>query len=228
MATNRLNILCLAALIHIVPTVHADSTGADSAVYAASTPGAASVGRRYRGREISAYKARRTTSSPAALVAALGPVDVTQVVAVGAGLVNIRLAAAAVNGRVLALELDEERFNALKEAAQRNAVGNLAGEVISADLKALPTEPVDLVVFIDSYPSLTEPHALLASLRDQLTPDGRIAIIDYRGEDPSIMVPEPRKLAQEVAEAELAAFGFKLLHNDDRLPLRHVMVFGRP
>ena len=212
-----------AALIGLTASA-ADEPGA---WYSPGEAGEATVGRRYRDREISIYKARRSPSSPATLVAALATGELGQVVSIGAGLVNIRLAAATVNGRVLALEFDAGRFAALKDAAQRGGVQNLAGELVGTDLPALPTEPVDLVLIMDSYTSLTEPHALLGALAQQLTPGGQIALVEYRGEDPSIMVPASRKLAQRDAERELGEFGFKLLANDDRLPLRHVMIFGR-
>ena len=62
---------------------------------------------------------------------------------------------------------------------------------------------------------------------DALRPGGRVILVEYRGEDPSVPIKPLHKMTVAQAEKELVAVNLVLHGVDDRLPMQHVMTFGR-
>jgi beta-lactam-binding protein with PASTA domain len=65
------------------------------------------------------------------------------------------------------------------------------------------------------------------SIKKALKKDGKIYLIEYRGEDNNIPIKKVHKMTQAQAVKEMKAAGFKLEKNINNLPWQHCMVFAQ-
>jgi predicted methyltransferase len=80
---------------------------------------------------------------------------------------------------------------------------------------------------VDVYHELSDPQAMLRGLRKALKPGGRLVLLEYRKEDPTIPILELHKMSVAVAKQEVEAEGFELSRVDERLPRQHILVFTK-
>src|SRR5438876_9062227 len=73
--------------------------------------------------------------------------------------------------------------------------------------------------------SFSAPQAMLRHLRDALKPGGRLVLLEYRKEDPSIPIRPEHKMSVAEAKLEIEAEGFTLSKVDDALPRQHILIF---
>jgi predicted methyltransferase len=78
---------------------------------------------------------------------------------------------------------------------------------------------------VDVYHELARPQTMLQKLRAALKPGGRLALLEYRKEDPAIPIKFEHKMSIQEAKAELEAEGFKLSKVDESLPRQHILIF---
>jgi two-component system sensor histidine kinase KdpD len=68
---------------------------------------------------------------------------------------------------------------------------------------------------------------MLASIRRSLRRTGRLVLVEYRKEDPTIPISNTHRMSTADARAEIAAEGFRFDHVIEGLPRQHIMVFRR-
>ena len=66
---------------------------------------------------------------------------------------------------------------------------------------------------------------MLQHLRSALKPGGRLVLLEYRKEDPSIPIREEHKMSVADAKAEIEPEGFTLLEVKEDLPRQHILIF---
>ncbi len=130
-------------------------------------------------------------------------------------------------GRVLAVDIQVEMLNMLRERMETDGIENITPILGSMYDPRLPENSVDLVLLVDVYHEFSHPEHMLAAIRRSLKPDGRIVLVEYRGEDPEVPIRPEHKMTKEQILLELPANGFKLVDEFDKLPWQHVMIFGR-
>ena len=59
------------------------------------------------------------------------------------------------------------------------------------------------------------------------TPKGRIALVEFRAEDPKVPIKPLHKMSKEQIMKEYPPNGFKLVEEFDKLPWQHLMFFAR-
>ena len=80
---------------------------------------------------------------------------------------------------------------------------------------------------VDVYHELEDPQVLLRHIRDALKPGGRLVLIEYKGEDPTIPILPSHKMMVAQAKLEVEHEGFVLTTADSSLPRQHILIFGR-
>jgi predicted methyltransferase len=85
---------------------------------------------------------------------------------------------------------------------------------------------VDLVLMVDVYHELPKPAETLAQIRTALRAGGRIALVEYRGEDPEVPIKEEHKMTLAQVKRELGANGFAFQASDESLPQQRIITFG--
>ena len=91
----------------------------------------------------------------------------------------------------------------------------------------LPADSVDLILLVDAYHEFSHPREMVHSMVTALKPDGRIALVEYRAEDPAVPIKPLHKMSQAQAQREMEAAGLQWLRTDPSLPQQHLMFFAK-
>ncbi len=145
----------------------------------------------------------------------------------GTGYYSFKIAAKVPKGKVYAVDVQDELldFLAQKKAALRDTV--IAVIKGSERNPNLPANSIDLAIMVDVYHELEYPHEMLQSIKTALKKDGKILLIEYRGEDPTIPIKPLHKTTVEQLKKELGANGFELSYRGDFLPIQHFLLFEK-
>lgn len=130
-------------------------------------------------------------------------------------------------GRVIAVDIQPEMLQALSRRMKEIKVENIdtvLGELWDPKLEA---SSLDVVLMVDVYHEFSHPIQMLAAIRTALKPDGVIALVEFRAEDPTVPIKPEHKMTKAQAIKEYRANGFKLVREYDKLPQQHLMFFGR-
>jgi SAM-dependent methyltransferase len=130
-------------------------------------------------------------------------------------------------GLVLAVDIQPEMLTLLRERANEANVKNvrpILGSVIDPEL---PPASCDLILCVDVYHEFSHPEQMLRAMRAALKPDGRLVLVEFRLEDPTVPIKLEHKMSKEQILKELPPNGLKLVQEFDGLPWQHVMWFGR-
>jgi SAM-dependent methyltransferase len=130
-------------------------------------------------------------------------------------------------GRILAVDIQPEMLTLLRERCEEAQVENV--ELILGTLidPHLPAGEVDLILCVDVYHEFSHPVHMLRALRAALKPEGRVALVEFRAEDPGVPIKPLHKMSKEQINKEWPANGFRLVEEFDELPWQHVMFFAR-
>jgi ubiquinone/menaquinone biosynthesis C-methylase UbiE len=144
----------------------------------------------------------------------------------GSGFITERLAArVGPTGRVFANDLQPQMLQILgRRLAQRN-ITNVTLVQGTIDDPKLDPASVDLEIMVDVYHELSQPQAMLRRLRAALKPGGRLVLLEYRKEDPTVPIKFEHKMSVAEAKMELEAEGFTLTKVDEALPRQHILIF---
>lgn len=156
--------------------------------------------------------------SPASRVADLGA---------GTGYYTFRIAASVPQGKVYAVDIQDEFIRRLKERKAATSSQNV--EVIKGSEQSprLPEASLDLILMVDVYHELQYPEEMLRAMHRALKPSGKLLLIEYKAEDPSVAIKPLHKMTAAQVRLELEANGFKLTEHDNSLPIQHYLLFGK-
>lgn len=128
-------------------------------------------------------------------------------------------------GRVYANDLQPQMLEMLRRRLASTKIANVTLVQGEIDDPKLPPASVDLELMVDVYHELSRPQAMLRRLREALKPGGRLVLLEYRKEDPSIPIKLEHKMSVREAKMEVEAEGFTLSKVDESLPRQHILVF---
>jgi ubiquinone/menaquinone biosynthesis C-methylase UbiE len=149
-------------------------------------------------------------------------------VGVGTGYFAFRMAAAVgETGKVLGVDIQPEMLKLLKQNAEKRGAKNVEGVLGTDRDPKLPEGAVDLVLMVDVYHEFAWPYEMMAAIRKSLKPKGRVALIEYRKEDPEVPIKEVHKMSEEQIKKEMAAVGLKHVKTVGVLPRQHLAIFER-
>ena len=158
------------------------------------------------------------------------PINSKSVVAdigAGSGYYSFKIAQKVKEGKVYAVEIQDEFIKILKNNKQEKRIENI--EVIkgSEQNPNLPANSIDLAIMVDVYHELAYPHEMLSALSIALKPDGKILLLEYREEDPYINIKPLHKMSIKQVNKEMEANGFKLYSKEEFLPIQHFLVYQK-
>jgi ubiquinone/menaquinone biosynthesis C-methylase UbiE len=128
-------------------------------------------------------------------------------------------------GRVLAVDLQPEMLHLLNLRTVKLRVSNVTPIHGTAVDPKLPDGQVDLILLVDAYHEFSNPEQMLRAMRKSLKPHGRLALVEFRLEDPSVPIKPEHKMSKEQIMNEIPPTGFKLVEEFERLPRQHLMFF---
>ncbi len=129
-------------------------------------------------------------------------------------------------GKVIAVDIQPEMLQELSRRCERNNLKNVEMILGLPHDPKLPKAQIDLILMVDVYHEFSNPIEMLASMRQSLKPDGRIALVEFRGEDPQVPIKPEHKMTKQQILKEYEANEFRLVSQYDRLPWQHLMFLG--
>jgi ubiquinone/menaquinone biosynthesis C-methylase UbiE len=145
----------------------------------------------------------------------------------GSGYMTALLAGAVgPTGRVYANDVQPQMVDMLRRRFQGPRYAQVTIVQGAIDDPKLPAGSVDLELLVDVYHEFSQPQAMLRHLREALKPAGRMALVEYRKEDPTIPIRPEHKMSVRDAKMEIEAEGFTLSKVDETLPRQHLLIFS--
>src|SRR3954463_15829582 len=149
-------------------------------------------------------------------------------VGAGSGYMTVKMARrVGPTGKVFANDIQPQMLSMLRQRLDREKIPNVELVLGTLDDPKLPANTVDLILMVDVYHEFSEPQKMLQRMRDSLKADGRLVLLEYRKEDPSIPIRPDHKMSVAEAKMEVEAEGFTLTSVDERLPRQHILVFTK-
>ncbi len=148
----------------------------------------------------------------------------------GSGYITMKLSErVGPTGRVYANDVQPQMLQLLGQRLTAKHVTNVTLVQGTLDDPRLDPASVDLELMVDVYHELSQPQAMLRHLRASLKPGGRLVLLEYRKEDPTIPIKPEHKMSVAEAKMEVEAEGFTLAKVDEALPRQHILIFtARP
>lgn len=157
----------------------------------------------------------------------LKPTDVVADLGAGTGYFTFRISPLVPQGKVLAVDIQPEMLNVLRTTKARRNATNVEPVLGTTKNPNLPAGAVDLVLIVDAYHEFDHPREMMRAIRHSLSPTGRVALVEYRAEDPNVPIKRIHKMSIAQAKKELAAVGLELVDTVETLPQQHLMFFQR-
>jgi len=149
-------------------------------------------------------------------------------VGAGAGYITWRMAQrVGPGGKVYASDIQPEMLELLKRNMRQRKLENVETVLGAYDDPKLPANAIDLIILVDVYHEFSEPQQMLRGMRAALKPDGRLVLLEYRGEDPAVPIRPEHKMTVAQVKAELEPEGFRLDKLIDALPRQHILIFKK-
>ncbi|UBF27255.1 class I SAM-dependent methyltransferase [Kovacikia minuta CCNUW1] len=198
------------------------------------------IGKFYLGREISQIMGhlgaawlerptRQFEEQPQELVNALHlkPTDVVADIGAGTGYFSFLISPLVPQGKVLAVDIQPEMLEIIETAKQEQQINNVE-PVLGTDTNPnLEPASIDLALLVDAYHEFEYPKEMMQAIAAALKPNGRVILVEYRGENPFVPIKALHKMTQKQARKEMAAVGLVWQETMNFLPQQHVIVFGK-
>jgi SAM-dependent methyltransferase len=150
-------------------------------------------------------------------------------VGAGSGYWSIRLARqVGAEGKVYAVDVQPGMLQLLQQNAAKAKVTNVVPVLGTFDDPKLPAGELDLIIMVDVYHEFSQPQRMLQRMREALKPGGRLALFEYRAEDPEVPILPLHKMTKAQVKTEVELEGFKQQRVYDDLPWQHLVVFTKP
>lgn len=147
-------------------------------------------------------------------------------VGAGSGYMTIRLAnRVGPSGKVYANDLQPALLQFVRDKAKRAGLVNVETVLGTDDDARLPEHAIDLALLVDVYHEFSQPRKMLQSLSRALKPDGRLVLLEYRKEDPSIPIADTHRMSVADLRTEIEAEGFRFEKTIEGLPRQHIIIF---
>ena len=209
--------------------------------YAAVRASADGIGKVYLGREIArlmGYRGAPWLERPERVdeerpervlaVLELKPGMTVADVGAGSGYYSWRMAErVGAGGLVYAVDIQPEMLEILKRHMFLRGIANVEAILGSATDPHLPEGKLDIALMVDVYHEVEYPYEMLAAIVRALKPGGRLAFVEYRGNDPDVPIKPLHTMTEVQVRREAAVHPLDWLKTVSDLPLQQVIVFRR-
>jgi ubiquinone/menaquinone biosynthesis C-methylase UbiE len=164
---------------------------------------------------------------PDAALDAIGikPGMVVADVGAGTGYMTLRMARrVGPSGKVYANDVQPEMLRRLRQNAAKEKLANIETVLGTEADPKLPAGKLDLILLVDVYHEFSQPQKMLQRMREALKPDGRLVLLEYRKEDPSVPIRPEHKMSVQEVKTEVEAEGFRMDQVLETLPRQHILI----
>ena len=199
------------------------------------------IGKWFLGREIAHFMShqgamwlerpeREDEEQPTQLLDALKlkPGEVVADIGAGSGFLSWRMAQrVGPTGRVYANDIQPEMLAILRTNVAGHGVTNVVPVLGSVTDPKLPTNSIDLAIFVDVYHECDHPYEMIQALCRALKPGGRLVFVEYRGEEKWIPIKPLHKMTEAQVKQEMTLHPLLWVETLRFLPRQHVLVFRK-
>ena len=153
--------------------------------------------------------------------------DVVADIGAGTGYLTFRLAPLVPHGRVKAVDIQPEMLDILKKQKRELAADNVDVVLGTEQSPGLPPGSITLAVLVDAYHEFAYPREMMTAVVAALRPGGRVALVEFKAEDPSVPIKAVHKMSIEQCRREMAAVGLRFREARPGLPWQHLLVFEK-
>ena len=209
--------------------------------YSQQRPSRDGIGKVYMGREISFVmghqgidwleRREREREERTDLVVdgmQLAPDSVVADIGAGSGHFTFRISPRVPLGRVLAVDIQPEMLSVLEQRSKQERQTNVEAVQGSKSDPNLEPESVDAVLMVDAYHEFSHPREMMTAIVRALRPSGRVFLVEYRAEDPTVPILPLHKMTEAQGRLEMEAVGLEFVENRGMLPQQHFLVFRKP
>jgi ubiquinone/menaquinone biosynthesis C-methylase UbiE len=233
-------VLCLSSLVAFAPEKPAAEASSPRYTFR-ENHSRDGIGKFYMGREIAHVmghqaadwleRPERQQEENTDLMVQLLGLSKGQVVAdigAGTGYISKRLAGlVGESGSVLAVDIQPEMLDLLTNAMAAAKIKNVKPVLGTIDDPKLPPDSVDLALMVDVYHEFSHPYEMVQKICRGLKKGGRIAFVEFRGEDPKVPIKELHKLTEAQVRKEMSVQPLEWEKTIAELPWQHIIVFRK-
>ena len=216
--------------------IHASLGLAQSYTY--KSPSRDGIGKIYQGREISKVmghlgaswlerSSRANEESPNLAVDLLDLKKDMIVADFGAGTGYFTSKLARKCSIVYAVDIQQEMLDLNAKQMRNKNINNVKFILGFTDQTGLPKNSLDLVILVDVYHELENPLEIMNDIKSSLNQTGKVALIEYRKEDPTVPIKPLHKMSVEQVVKEMRQVNLKLHSNIQELPRQHMLIFSK-
>lgn len=231
----------LAALLLASSTQVRPTAWAQSDAYSFRAPSRDGTGKVYMGREIAQVMGhlgaawlerpeRVLKELPDQVVEGMELAEDATVADIGAGTgyFSFRVAARVPKGRVYAVDIQPEMLAKIARRIDASGASNVLPVRGDATDPNLPEKSIDAVLMVDAYHEFSHPKEMMTAVMRALRPGGRVFLVEYRGEDPSVPIKPLHKMTEAQTRREMEAVGLRWVMTRNFLPSQHFLIFEKP
>jgi len=173
---------------------------------------------------------RATQEQPQKLIQALAlkPTDVVADIGAGTGYISFQISPVVAQGKVLSVEVQPEMIDRIETTKRQRNITNVEPVLGSITNPRLPAASVDLALMVDAYHEFSHPKEMMEGVVKALKPGGQVALVEYRRENPLVLIKTLHKMTQQQARKEMQVVGLVWRETKDLLPQQHLMLFEKP
>jgi len=199
------------------------------------------IGKFYMGREIAhvmGHQAaewlerpeREDEERPSLALSALKlkPGDAVADIGAGSGYYTRRLAKLVGDkGVIYAVDIQQEMLDLLTNKMAELKIHNV--KPVLGDVKdpKLPRASVDLALLVDVYHEFDYPYEMIQAICTSLKPGGRIAFVEFRGEDSKVPIKLVHKMTEAQVRKEMSVHPLEWVETSEVLPWQHIIIFKK-
>lgn len=158
----------------------------------------------------------------------LKPGEVVADIGCGTGYYSRRMAQrVGPQGKVLAVDIQPEMLDLLSKRMAQLGITNVVPVLGKAADPNLPSASIDLALLVDVYHEFDSPYEMMAAICRALKPGGRVALVEFRAEDPNVPIKALHKMSEAQVRKEMALQPLTLARTDEVLPWQHILVFAK-
>lgn len=158
----------------------------------------------------------------------LDPHAVVADIGAGSGYFTFRISSEVPHGRVLAVDIQPEMLAVIERRKESAGTSNVEAVLGTPMDPNLPNASVDAALMVDAYHEFSNPREMMTALVQALRPGGRVFLVEYREEDPSVPIKPLHKMSEAQARREMEAVGLEFVENRSMLPQQHFLIFRKP
>jgi len=158
---------------------------------------------------------------------AVKPGMVVADIGAGSGYHSALLSKMVGTGKVFAVDVEPEMIAYLNARIKQEKLSRIVPVLSTEQKVTLPENTIDMMLLVDVYHEFSFPYEMALSMRAALKPGGKLVLVEFRAEDPTVPIKTIHKMSETQAIKEFKAAGFAFDKNIDNLPWQHCMVFTK-